>query len=156
MKKALRSSYYVLLVVVPPLTIILLFGGGPLLGGRVAELVAAGPTGGEVHGSVYAQIRGQETFVKNKTFVDPYIFLPDISVYLEDVKTSATSPVVVTDLDGTFIVPAQPQAEYRLCWKGTGYSPGCSAKTFVLRTRMPIWSPWQSALDLGSSSDAQH
>lgn len=94
------------------------------------QRAVAAVMGGEVHGSVYALIRGEKIGAK----VDPYLFLPDISVYLQNVATSATSPPTTTDLDGAFMVPAQPQAEYRLCWKTDGYSPDCSPKTFVLRS----------------------
>jgi hypothetical protein len=86
-----------------------------------------------VHGSVYALIRGEETFPSDKTFVDRYIFLPDITVFLKNTQTSAVSPEVMIDLDGTFMIPAQPQARYQLCWKAPGYLPGCGT-SFVLRS----------------------
>lgn len=103
-------------------------------GGSSTPTVTPTPTttpvgGGEVHGSVYALVRGLETFT------DPYIFLPDISVFLQDVHSSFTSPMVTTDLDGAFVVPAQPQGEYRVCWQASGFVAGCSAKSFVLRGR---------------------
>jgi hypothetical protein len=62
----------------------------------------------------------------------PLIFLPDISVYLQNAATSATNSAVSTNLDGTFAFQAQPAGNYRLCWKAIGYTSGCSATTFNL------------------------
>ena len=90
--------------------------------------------GGEVHGSVYALIRAQADFPKEAVFLNPHVFLPDISVYLENTNTKEVSTPVTTDLDGMFMIPKQPQAVYHLCWKSAGFSPGCSAQTFVLRS----------------------
>ncbi len=96
---------------------------------------AQGPLlGGEVHGSIYALIRGRDSFPVGALFAGRYIFLPDITVYSQNVTTSATSSLVQTNLDGTFAIPAQPEAEYRVCWKAAGYFPGCSEASFVLRS----------------------
>src|SRR6516225_1136057 len=89
--------------------------------------------GGEVHGSIFALVRGQDTFPKEAVFAGRYIFLPDITVYLKNVTTNATSPTVQTNLDGTFAIPSQPEAQYQLCWKAAGYVAGCSATSFILR-----------------------
>jgi hypothetical protein len=131
------------------------FGKGA--GGQSAQVVVRGPApalaagvpGGEVRGSVLAGIRGSTnsfTAVRANANLkpggaDPFIFLPDVSVYLTDAKTSVSSPVVRTDLDGTFIVPSQPQAVYRLCWKATGYVAGCSPNTITLRGRNVTLNP---------------
>jgi hypothetical protein len=90
--------------------------------------------GGEVHGSIYALVRGGDTFPKEAVFAAPHIFLPDITVYLQNITTSATSPRVQTTLDGTFAIPSQPEAQYRLCWGASGYLSGCGQTSFVLRS----------------------
>lgn len=126
MTHPLRIIYrYRVLFALLPMVLLVLF---------YARLTAQSPLGGEVHGSVQALIRGQSDFPNGKT-TDPHIFLPDVSVYLQNTATSATSPLSTTDLDGTFMIPAQPQAVYRLCWKADGYVSGCDTKTFVLRGR---------------------
>jgi hypothetical protein len=89
------------------------------------QALAAGPGGGEVHGTIYASLRGVQA-------QDPYLFLPDITVFLKNVKTSAVTKDITTDLDGAFTIPEQPQAEYQLCWKAQGYLAGCGAP-FLLR-----------------------
>jgi hypothetical protein len=94
---------------------------------------AAALPGGEVQGSVIALIRGQESVPPSSAFVDKTIFLPDITVVLKDTVTSAVTPSVTTNLDGTFTFPAQPQARYQLCWTATGFQPGCG-EPFVLRS----------------------
>ena len=96
---------------------------------------------GEVHGSIYTVLG--ERFVGNKPdgSLSPRIMLPDISVNLVDTRTSAKSIVVQTDLDGTFTIPAQPQAIYKLCWQATGFVAGCTATPFVLRSRNEILQP---------------
>src|SRR4051812_44033760 len=43
--------------------------------------------GGEIHGSVYALLRGQE-LATGKADGDPNIFVPDVSVYLQNTTTS--------------------------------------------------------------------
>ncbi|MBV8281719.1 MAG: carboxypeptidase regulatory-like domain-containing protein [Candidatus Eremiobacteraeota bacterium] len=89
--------------------------------------------GGEVHGSVLALIRGEEFFPLKNAFVDRNIFLPDINVFLKNTATSALTPEVATNLDGSFTFPSQPQATYQLCWKSDGFQPGCGTP-FVLRS----------------------
>ena len=101
MSKRFRITYRVMLAGLPVVLLILFYAR---LKGQIAV------SGGEVHGSVYALIQARTDFPKEKFFIDPYIFLPDISVYLQNATTSAASVVVTTDLDGTFSIPAQPQA----------------------------------------------
>jgi hypothetical protein len=83
--------------------------------------------GGEVHGSIYLAL---DQFLAAEPGAQ--IFLPDISVYLENVTTSATSTSVTTNLDGLFAIPAQPRATYRLCWKAPGFVAGCAPQTIAL------------------------
>jgi hypothetical protein len=103
----------------------------------LATIANAGPAfslpGGEVHGSVLALIRGEEAFPLKSGFVDRDIFLPDISVFLKNTATNAVTQNVATNLDGSFTIPAQPQATYQLCWTANGFQAGCGV-AFVLRS----------------------
>jgi hypothetical protein len=129
-KKALLLSRKTILVLAP-FSLLAMVVVWPLLPGRHrANPLAAGPMGGEVHGTMYALIRGEEKSPGD----DPYIFLPDITVYLKDIATSATSPEVTTDLNGSFRIPEQPEAQYQLCWKAQGFASGCNPTTLVLRS----------------------
>jgi hypothetical protein len=87
--------------------------------------------GGEVHGSIFS-IVGQVRTVAAAVAPQAPIFLPDISVFLQNVTTSATSTPVRTNLDGLFAIPSQPQAKYRLCWKAPGFVAGCAPQTIAL------------------------
>jgi hypothetical protein len=111
-----------------------------IVGGAMVVLLTTGQpsytqlVGGEVHGSIFALVRGQDTFPKEAVFAGRYIFLPDITVYLKNLTTGATSPTAQTNLDGTFAIPSQSEGQYQICWKAPGYLSGCSATTFVLRS----------------------
>ncbi len=123
-----------ILLVLLPLGLTFFFAGWAALpNGRAGKAMPTAAMGGEVHGTVYALIRGRESTAASKGLLNPYIFLPDISVNLQNVGTSAASQQVQTDLDGAFMIPSQPQAQYRLCWSAAGYLPGCSSP-FVLRS----------------------
>jgi mono/diheme cytochrome c family protein len=87
-----------------------------------AKITSQIDKGGETHGFVKVDIRGQEP--ENAKIRQ--IFLPDISVYLKNTSTSALSPKVQTDLKGRFVIPRQPSGTYSLCWEAPGYIPGCS------------------------------
>jgi hypothetical protein len=100
-----------------------------------SRISAAQPAaGGEVHGSIYT-IFGIRDVGKQGGSSPLRVFLPDISVHLVDSRTSAASITVTTDLDGTFVMPSQPQGIYKLCWQATGFISGCSSTPFVLRSR---------------------
>jgi hypothetical protein len=90
--------------------------------------------GGEVHGSIYALIRGDKSFPQAAAFKPDVIMLPDIGVYLENVATSAKSPSVSTDLNGTFRFSSQPEAVYHLCWHAPGFVDGCHNENITLRS----------------------
>jgi hypothetical protein len=92
-------------------------------------------TGGEVHGSVYTLLGERIVGKQSDQVQSSRIMLPDVMVNLVDTRTAAKSISVPTDLDGTFSIPAQPQGGYKLCWQRPGFIPGCSATTFVLRSR---------------------
>ena len=80
-------------------------------------------TGGEVHGFVFAAVQGQESSTEFKA---RKIFLPDITVYLKNVSTSALSPKVATNERGWFAIPHMPAGTYQLCWDAEGYISGYS------------------------------
>jgi|GEM_PF-2920647 len=90
--------------------------------------------GGEVHGSIFALVRGEKSFPAILAFSGAEIMLPDASVQLENIATSVQTAPVTTDLNGTFRIPAQPQGEYRVCWKARGFASGCNSASFVLRS----------------------
>ena len=127
-KKTLARSSKMVLVLLPLLLFAIIIIWPVLPGRQRSNPQAGGPIGGEVHGTIYALIRGDKKLQSN-----PSIFLPDITVYLKDAQTSVTSPEVTTDLDGAFSIPQQPQAHYVLCWKAPGFAAGCSTPAFVLR-----------------------
>lgn len=52
------------------------------------------------------------------------IFLPRVSVHLLNLSDNSTSDAVTTDLSGRFTIPAKA-GRYRVCWKATGFEPGC-------------------------------
>jgi hypothetical protein len=99
---------------------------GVLLMLPIAVRTAGAVAGGEVHGTIYAQLR------KEGNSSTP-IFLPDINVFLVDQKTSARSVALKTNFDGAFAIPSQPEAVYRLCWDSPRFTPGCAPQSFVLR-----------------------
>ena len=99
-----------------------------------SPLPAKAQAGGEVHGSIYALVRAAGTVVAavpGGGFADRYVFLPDISVFLQNTQTNAVTAPVTTNLDGSFAVPSQPEATYKLCWKAARYAAGCGT-SFVL------------------------
>ncbi|MBI3715236.1 MAG: hypothetical protein HY255_04500, partial [Betaproteobacteria bacterium] len=90
--------------------------------------------GGEVHGSIYTFVRGvagNDSAAKGNA---GQIMLPDIAVHLQNVTSGVKSAPAVSDLNGTFRIPAQPQGEYKLCWSGAGYTAGCRSGSFILRS----------------------
>jgi hypothetical protein len=58
------------------------------------------------------------------------IYLPGVTVFLEDVKTSQRSDEGKTDLSGRFTVRVPGDGQYRLCWKSTVYGDGCLKDSF--------------------------
>lgn len=55
------------------------------------------------------------------------IYLPGITVYLEDPKSGKRSDSTHTDLSGRFTLYAPDQGLYRICWESKIYDNGCTA-----------------------------
>ncbi|MDT7540188.1 MAG: hypothetical protein QOE33_92 [Acidobacteriota bacterium] len=81
---------------------------------------------GYLAADVGGQIREQQTRAAVVRPASKDIYLPGISVYLEDVKTSKHSDVAQTDLSGRFTLYAPAPAHYRICWKSDIYDSGCT------------------------------
>jgi hypothetical protein len=111
----------------------LIFFGLALGFATTSQPARAQLAGGEVHGSIFALIRGDKSFPQIEAFAPETTVLPDVDVYLENASTSAKSPVVRTDLNGVFRFPSQPEAVYHLCWKARGFIAGCHNENFTLR-----------------------
>jgi hypothetical protein len=95
--------------------------------------VGAQAPGGEVHGSIFALVRGN-TFESHVALGGAPLMLPDAEVQLENIATSARTAPATTDLNGTFRIASQPQGEYRVCWNAPGFTAGCNGTSFVLRS----------------------
>lgn len=54
------------------------------------------------------------------------IYLPGVSVFLEDPQASLRSEAGQTDLSGRFTLYAPAPGRYRLCWKSGVYGDGCT------------------------------
>lgn len=79
----------------------------------------APPTGAEVHGYVYADLRERRVRKTDK------VYLPDITAFLREATTGAESARVKTDLKGFFMIPKQPPGQYQLCLEAPGYVSAC-------------------------------
>ncbi|HYK05402.1 MAG TPA: carboxypeptidase-like regulatory domain-containing protein [Thermoanaerobaculia bacterium] len=74
------------------------------------------------------------------------IYLPGVTVHLEDAVTGAKSNTAVTDLSGRFTVFAPAAARYRLCWASPVYGSGCDSRfisvtgepQFISAVRIPL------------------
>lgn len=62
----------------------------------------------------------------SRTLAAKDIYLPGVTVYLDDPQTGKTSEPIKTDLSGRFTLHAPAQARYRLCWKSDVYGAGCT------------------------------
>lgn len=94
------------------------------------------PTGGEVTGSVFAEVPG---LGPNGSIGE--ILLPDITVFLRKPSSSAMSHPVTTDLNGRFALPAHPRGVYQLCLKADGYVAGCRPDPVVVEDTTVYLSP---------------
>lgn len=74
----------------------------------------------EASGGIYArEIEGQE------------IYLPGVTVFLENAQTSKRSDERRTDLSGRFTVRVPGEGRYRLCWRSKVYGDGCLKDLFT-------------------------
>jgi hypothetical protein len=74
----------------------------------------------EASGGIYArEIESQE------------IYLPGVTVFLENLQTSQHSDEGKTDLSGRFTVRVPGEGQYRLCWKSNVYGDGCLKDSFA-------------------------
>jgi hypothetical protein len=55
-----------------------------------------------------------------------HIYLPGVTVFLEDPQNAKTSNTVRTDLSGRFSLHAAAAGRYRICWKSPVYGDGCT------------------------------
>ena len=107
---------------------------GVLVGGvalMVASPAGAAP-GGEVHGTVAVEFR-DFTIAAAPTPVE--IAAPNIKLFLVNEATSAAGPASLSDVDGAFVIPSQPQASYKLCWEAPGFVAGCAAQPVALHDK---------------------
>jgi hypothetical protein len=82
--------------------------------------LAALPVGAtEIHGSVNAERPSG------------FVFVPDITVYVHNAITGVDSNFTRTDLTGHFIIKAVDPGTYQVCWRATGYWPGCGNRLDV-------------------------
>jgi hypothetical protein len=58
--------------------------------------------------------------------------LPDINVTLINRDSGMATAPIATDLNGRFGFLPQLRGTYRLCWRGTGWRPGCLATPIVV------------------------
>jgi hypothetical protein len=65
--------------------------------------------------------------------VDPTadVFIPGLTVHLLNASSGEPSVSVTTDLSGRFTIPVR-EGRYRVCWKGLGFSEGCSELSFSI------------------------
>ena len=107
--------------------IVWLLGVGAVFRPGSQSPVAAG-AGGDVHGSVIAQINRSENKAQDQ------LLLPDITVFLKNTSTSALSPKVRTDLNGLFTIPLMPSGTYQLCYEAEGYRSGCVKEKVIIES----------------------
>jgi hypothetical protein len=98
------------------------------------------PTGGGVHGSLYA-LAGVSAEGLNAKPYQAQIVLPDIKVYLHNTDTAVDSAPVVTDLFGRYLFPVQPPGHYVLRWDAQlGWAAGQHPTPIVIgsSTQYPV------------------
>lgn len=86
-----------------------------------------------VRGFLVTQVPNRKTDQKNNHIQQ--IYIPGVTVTLEDVNSGTITGKVITDLSGRFNFPAQEKGDYKLCWNLTGYQPNCQPKPVQVRTR---------------------
>ncbi|HEV2805766.1 MAG TPA: carboxypeptidase-like regulatory domain-containing protein [Chthoniobacterales bacterium] len=68
--------------------------------------------------------KGESAGIPSRTIKDKQIYLPGITVYLEEQKSGKRSASVRTDLSGRFTLFAPVAARYRLCWESKIFGSG--------------------------------
>ncbi len=101
-------------------------GGPSLVRGYLAVAVGRSARA-EESGGIYAR----EIEAKD-------IYLPGVTVFLQDPHLGITSDEVRTDLSGRFTVQVPSEARYNLCWKSKIYGDGC-LKEFISAGREPLF-----------------
>ncbi|MGH9972147.1 MAG: Ig-like domain-containing protein [Pyrinomonadaceae bacterium] len=100
-----------------------------------------------VRGYIVATPTGQRTdFAAAVIPTGKDVYLPGVTVYLEEVSTSAKSTVADSDLSGRFTLYVPAVGRYHLCWKSAVYGDGCgtsiisagSSPQFLSAVRIPI------------------
>jgi hypothetical protein len=106
------------------------------------------PTGGEVHGLVYADVRAQTSGGGLRR-----IWLPDIDMYLKDARGLVPGAHFVTDLNGHYFIPHQAAGTYSVCWDTPSYTPGCSTDMITITSGIayakPVLVPLQPVFVFG-------
>ena len=107
-------------------------GGGLVQPGGLPGL--APERGYEVHGYVVVKVRGKESPVAGVGGGSAQILVPDIEVYLRNIKTGQESEPVKSDLLGYFRFPPQAPGSYELRWREqAGWAAGLFPKTVTVR-----------------------
>src|SRR5260370_42334627 len=83
-------------------------------------------TGAQVHGLIYSEVTDPSISGKRQ------IFVPDVTVFLKDVSTSAAGPKVTTNSRGFYMIPRTPTGKYELCWEAPGFEAGCTGREHEL------------------------
>jgi hypothetical protein len=98
--------------------------------------VASAQVGG-VHGSVFTPVVrnriGFAEIASVPTGVGSRIYVPQFEVFLAKQPGNVKVSSAQTDLFGRYYFRYQPAGEYKVCWDGSGWVPGCSPEPFVIK-----------------------
>ncbi|MEO1150799.1 MAG: hypothetical protein AAFW83_07395 [Pseudomonadota bacterium] len=92
---------------------------------------------------MYANLREDRLFVRgDKDYIlreNPQlprtILLPDVEVYLKNIKTGAESPSAKTDVRGVYNVLGVAPGTYNVCWRSTAYLGPCDPREITVGSR---------------------
>lgn len=98
----------------------------------VAKPVGSNEVRGYLAASVGRSADPELGGIRWATIEDKQIYLPGITVYLEDPQTGQRSAPARTDLSGRFTLYAPARGRYRICWDSKIYDSGCT--TFFAST----------------------
>lgn len=88
-----------------------------------------------VRGFISTALAGQDAEVPS-----PGVYLPAVTVTLQDVVSDADVAEGRTDLSGRYSFPGVPPGEYRICWEMRGFVDGCDTLSFEVQDR-PMFVP---------------